>query len=218
MTSPETLEARIASFFSRFPSVEFAPGTPVLEATEHPETTFYIKDGYVRQYIISPDGVELTVHLFRSGSFFPLMQVLNDTPNRFFYEAFTPIVMHMASAVDVRQFLKSEPEVLYDLTQRLLLGIDGLLVRLEVVAFGSAALRVADGLIFLVRHFGTIEGNSVKIDQRLTHRHIAQIVGLTRETTSLELERLMKQGILSKDGDRLVILDHQRLSQAATLG
>ena len=61
-----------------------------------------------------------------------------------------------------------------------------------------AAEKLVYILQYLVARFGEpAERGMTKIDLRLSHQDIAEMVGLTRETTAVELHRLKDRGLIS---------------------
>lgn len=212
---PESITQQVAAFFNQFPTKQLAEGQSFLQPGDDISQLYYLEIGFVRQYVISADGVELTHHLYKPGSFFPLLLSLDVSESRFYFEAFTEAVVRPAPLDMVVPFLKNHPDILIDLNTRLLAGLNGLLHRLEVMSFGTAQTRVANGLLFLARHFGQAHANEILITQPFTHKNLSHFVGLTRETTSLELEKLVAQQVVERRGANYVILDQAKLAALA---
>jgi CRP/FNR family transcriptional regulator len=103
-----------------------------------------------------------------------------------------------------------------DLTRRLLAGMQGLLTRLESLVFGEANVRTALLLLHYAKIFGekTPEGTVVGVP--LTHREIASWIGTTRETASLQVEALQKEGIIRYRGRTIVITNTDALKKKAS--
>lgn len=210
------IESKIEQFFAQFKPVSYKKGALLLRAADQPRGIFYLRKGFVRQYAISPDGVELTVHVFTPGTFFPMMWGLNDIENRYYYEAFVAAEVWLAPRTKVVNFLKREPLAAVLLAMRLLSGINGLLKRLELADFGHAYTRVVSAILYLAKHFGERQKNEVIIHERFTHREIASLVGIARETTSVELEKLMKEQLVIFKDHTILIPNIKALEQAIT--
>lgn len=200
-----TIESPVLKFFSKFKEIQqYKKGETVLYPDKQPAGCYYLKKGFIREYTVSENGAELTIHIFSPGSFFPTTWIINDTPNRYYFETITPVELSIAPKNDTIQFLRRNPNVLFDLTRRLLQGLDKLSFRIELLVFDKADKKVASILLFLSRHFGKITGNTVYIDHLFSHREIASLAGVSRETASRELENFQKEGIITYKREILI--------------
>jgi CRP/FNR family transcriptional regulator len=146
--------------------------------------------------------------MFRPGSFFPLMSVLGESKNEFTFEAISTAAVFMRKRAHIREFLTSNPDVLLDVTERLLSGMEGLLHRLTLLSTQSAYERVTSLLVYVARSIGVSEPEGVRIPIFLSHKDIASWVGTTRETVSLQMETLKKYGRIYYAGRTLFIRNH----------
>lgn len=185
----------------QFPELSFTPKTVILDPVKTLNDIFYLEEGYVRMYLLSEDGEELTLHVFRPGSYFPLMLVLTDTPNKYYFEAVTPVLVRKVPKAKIITVLKDHPDILFDLATRLSGGIIGYLVKVESLLLHDAYKRVVSILCYLGERFSeTLPDGSVRINLSITHYLLSTWVGLTRETVSRQIEKLEKEElIVSKD-------------------
>ena len=212
----DVIKRKINDFFSRFNKHYFKKGEILLHPDENPQGAIYLQSGHVREYSMSPEGVEITLHVFAPNSFFPMTWVLSDIPNRYYYEALSDVDVYFAPKTAVTDFLKSEPDVLLDLTSRLLMGVDKLLTRIESLTAAKASERLISALIFLARHFGKEYGNEIRIEKKFTQREIGTLAGITRETTSREWDKLEKQQLIAFSNNEIVIKDLTYLQEQLT--
>lgn len=208
---------KIEMFFSQFHLRRFSKGKILLQPEDKPIGAYFLKEGHIKMYGISPQGIEIIIHLFHPKSFFPMTWVLNDTPNRYYYEALTSIEVSVAPKDKVIDFLKKESDVLFDLTKRIFMGVGKLTVRMEHMASEKASLRVASIILYLARHFGESIDNKVIIKQMFTHRDIASLAGVSRETVSRELEKLRKVELVQYKRNKIILNDIGKLEQDVLL-
>ena len=205
-------------FFERFKPLKFRKREIILEAEEKPEGVFFIKSGYVRSYSISEEGREFTLNIYKPGTYFPATWALAEVPNTYFFEAMTTVELVRAPKEELKGFLKIHPEMLMDLTRRLLVGLNGLLVRIEHLLSKDAYHKVASALFMVGRRFGRKDGKGkIVVELPLTHQDIADLSYLTRETTSLEMKKLEKKGLVAKRKRLLVIKDMGKLKKESLL-
>jgi CRP-like cAMP-binding protein len=200
-------------FFDQYPEGKFKRGSKIMSAGEDPEGMYYLIDGYVRQYAISPNQEILYLHVYKPGSCFPLMWLINETSNRYHYEAMTNVLMKRAPTDKVKQFILKSDEMLEHFTSRLLLGMDGLMARMESLVLDDAYTKTVMLFWYFAKSFGRRDGRRIIIDVPLSHREIASWIGTARETASLQAETMKEKGIISYSGKRYVIADVNRLDK-----
>ncbi|MBI4009356.1 Crp/Fnr family transcriptional regulator [Candidatus Roizmanbacteria bacterium] len=199
------IKAKIQAFFTKFPLKRYKKEEVLIDPNEELKGAFYLAKGFVREYTISPQGDELTLHVFAPGSYFPMTWVINGIKNRYYYEALMTCETHIASKEKVLGFFEKEPSVIFELSKRLLQGIDKFLVRIEYFASGTAKIRVISAVLFLARHFGVEKKNAIKLQYPFTHREIASFAGVSRETASREIERIRSQKLVEIRDHKLEI-------------
>lgn len=206
-----TIQKKIDSFFGQFPLTKFKKGESMLSAGSDPSGVFFLQKGFVRQFLFTLDGSELTLHFFKSGSYFPLFWAINDLPNRFNYQTLTNAEVRIASKEKFLELINNDPGILRNITSRLLFGLDGLLTRVESLASRNARQRTIGIIHFLGKHFGSLKGNSLCLTHPFTHEDISNLTGLTRETTSRELEHLSKTGLIVVKNRLIQVPDIRKL-------
>lgn len=206
-----SVQETIDAFFSAYTKLSYKANEMIIRAGEPPPGIYYLKEGYIRMYAVSETGDILSFHMFKPGSFFPMMWAFNDTPNHCFFETITPAIVVRAPRNEVMAFLKKNPEVLFDLTRRILLGLDGLLLRVESLVMDDAYRKVGLLLTYLSKHFSTRNNIGHMIDIKVTHRDIASWIGTTRETASLQIEEFKRRGLIEYHGRFIVVPDVSRL-------
>jgi CRP-like cAMP-binding protein len=200
-------------FFDDFPTTTYKKGSIILSSDEEPEGMQYLKSGFVRQYAKKADGSMLYLHVYRPGSCFPLMWLFNDTPNRYTYEAMTEVVIRKAPTAHVKAFIGKHPEIMEHFMSKILLGLDGLLARMESLVLDSAYTKTVLLFWYFAKTFGVREGNTVRIDVPMSHREIALWIGTARETASVVTEQLKKKGIIDYHGKHYEIRDMAALDR-----
>lgn len=205
------------TFFSRFPTLQYKKGEVILRAEDPPSGVYYLKSGFVRQYIVNANGDMFVIHIYRPGSFFPLMWAVNNIPNSFYFEAMTQTVVHRAPKDPVIKFLRQHPDILFYTTQRLISGLHGLVSRIEHLVLDTAYMKTALLLLYLAQHFGKPADGGILLRVPVRHREIAAWIGTTRETASLQIEALKRRGILKTRGRQLIIPDLKLLEREAVL-
>jgi CRP/FNR family transcriptional regulator, cyclic AMP receptor protein len=184
----------IARFFNKYPEQVFEAGEMLIKSDEQPTGIFYIVSGQVKQSDINQKGNELVLNVFKQPSFFPVTWALNGSENIYQYQAVTKTVTRRAPANEVMEWLKVQPDVVFDLLLRLQSGIEGLMKRMSFMMAGSAAEKLIIELVIAGQRFG--EKTDRGIILKLSVNELSARSGLARETASRELTKLKSAGLI----------------------
>ena len=212
----QKVNQKVDQFFSNYPVKSVPSGQVILQAGDQPQLVYHLIQGRVKQYDLSEQGTEVIVNVFKPPAFFPMSYVINDAPNEYYFETEIETQMHQAPAAEVLDFLKANPDVLYDLLARVYRGTDGLLRRVAHLMSSSARSRLAYELLVECRRFN--ESSESGISVNLSEADIASKAGLTRETVSRELQKLKAEGLVTSNKRQIVVPSADRLEQALKKG
>lgn len=184
-------------FYKQFSTREYKKGENLIRADDNPQGIFCLTKGYVRQYTISKTGIELTLRILKPISYFPLIWAINGAPNIYFYEALTSVEVGRAPKDQVVKFIKDKPEIILELMSKLLSDYAETLTRIEHLVFSDAYRRVISVLLYIANNFGKETKQGIVVDHRFTQQDIATLVGVARETASIEIGILEKKGLVN---------------------
>lgn len=201
----ETMQT-LHNFFSKQKLLSYKKGEVIIREDDEPSGVYYLSSGFVRLGATLINGGELTFNIFKPGSFFPMMWAIGDTTNAYFCQALSEVKLYRVPKPEVVTFVKENPDVLFDLTKRILIGMDGLLKNIQHLMFGSSENRVAAAILMLVRRFGEKNAQGqVIIGIDLTHQDISLLAGVTRETTSIAMKQLERRGLIKPLKKRYIV-------------
>ncbi len=205
-------ELLISDFFSKYTKLQYKKNEIILRAGDSPSGVLYLKSGFVRMSFSTDTGEMLVLHVFRSGSVLPMTWIINDTPNRYYFEALTPSEIWRAPREDVLKLFQDKPEIEHHMMIRMMNGLSGLMKRMEFMVFDSAYKKTVLLLLYYAKHFSE-DVQKGKLMIPLTHKEIAAWIGTTRETASLQIETLKKKKLISYKKRIIVIPDLDALSK-----
>jgi CRP-like cAMP-binding protein len=164
-------------------------------------------------YQIFENGRELTLNIFKPGTYFPMIWAFSGQTNRYYFEAFSSAKVFIAPKDSVIKLLRSDPEILFDLTSRLVTGFGKLLSNVEQLLCANASQRITCTLVILANRFGkAVSDNRILITLSLSHEDIANLSNLTRETTSIEMKKLMDQKLITYTRRKIFIESLEKLN------
>lgn len=212
-----TSRLKLDQFCGQFSLFQYKKHDAIEHAGSIPLAVFYIKSGYVRVYTITEAGEELTVTILKLGDFFPLTVGIDDIPNTYYLDALTYTTLFKVPKDNFLGLIKSNPDILYDLTNHILTHFGDLLTRMEYLVVSRAYSKVAATLLTCAKSLGEIQDGQVVVRVPLTHKDIAALAGITRETTCLEMKKLEQKGLVERVGRLLVVKNLKKLEEESLL-
>lgn len=196
---------KLEEFFTKFKHQIYKKGEILIRADDDPSGIFYIKKGFIKEYAISKKGDELVVNIFKPISFFPMSWAINNTKNIYFFEATTVAEVYKAPKEKILEFVKSNPDVLFDLLSRVYKGTDGLMTRMMYLMAGNAYTRLITELIIHTKRFGS--------PFRISEKDLAAQSGMTRETVSREMKMLKEKRLVVFEKNTIVVKNLNNLEE-----
>ena len=203
-------------FYKQFQVRNYKKSEMLIRADDDPLGIFCLRKGYVRQYTISETGFELTLHILKPISYFPMVWAINGTPNVYFFEALTSVEVGRAPKEQVVNFIKDKPAIIFELMSDLLEDYAETLNRVEHLVFSDAHRRVISILLYIAKHFGEKHGSGFIVHHRFTQQDVATLVGVARETAGIELTKLEKKGLIKYVNHSMLFENIQELKAELT--
>lgn len=203
-------------FYKQFVIRDYKKSEMLIRADDDPQGIFCLTQGYVRQYTISKAGSELTLHILKPISYFPMVWAVNGTPNVYFFEALTPVKVGRAPRDQVVNFIKDKPTIIFELMSELLEDYAETLTRVEHLVFSDAYRRVISVLLYIAKHFGEERKKGILVHHRFTQQDIATLVGVARETANNEMVKLEKKGLVIYKDHSMIFENIDKLNAELT--
>lgn len=200
----EAVAKKLNEFFGTYKIREYNKREIIIKPYDPPKGVYFLKSGLVKMYTISKKGEELILNIFKPNSFFPASWVVNESENLYFFETVNKVKLTIAPKDKTYIFLKDNPDIVFDLLQRLYKGLDGILTRMSYLMSGDAYSRLIAELIIEAKRFGTKPKNK-QITLKMSERNLSEETGLTRETISREIKKLKAKKLIKLKGKKIVI-------------
>jgi CRP/FNR family transcriptional regulator len=195
-------------FIKKSPFKRFDKGEILLNEGDEPTKLFAIKQGYVKITALNNSGTQQLIWIAGSRDVVPTELIFSlGGAVRFFYTACTDLV---AYEVDKAVFLESaytNKDLMGEVAKTMGGYHDRLLRRIH--ATGQPIIR--DKLVHTLYDLASQldhTNNSVDLVSfglRLTHQDLADMVGATRETVSIELHKLRLKRLISYNRRKFVV-------------
>lgn len=205
----------VMRFIRNQPKKVFKKGEILVYQGDEPEVLYGIVSGFVKAYDVSKDGVEQFVWLAKHRDVIPLEWLFaHSKKSPFFYTAFTDVV---AYTIDKRAFLdviKDKSDALFAIAEAISAKYSHIAQHLNATQKPKAREKLLHLLKFIAMRFSHADADGTEVvEVPFTHQDIASLLGLTRETTTLTLHQLKKEGYISYDKNNFYI-HRQKLTEA----
>lgn len=166
---------------------------------EVPRNAYILKQGMVKAYSITPQGDERIVTFHVDGELFPAPWLFGKASSSlYYYEALSDCEVYLVERAELLKAIDSQPAAMRLVMDHFVTGYSAALVRITALEQAKAREKILFTLYYLLqRHGKEILPGVYSIHLGLTHQMIADLVGLTRETTAGELSALKKEKLLS---------------------
>lgn len=174
---------------------------------EIPRQAFMVRSGVIRAYTITTSGEERIVALYGKGDIFPLTWIFGETNTTlFYYEALSDVQLASVPKDVLLDELSKDKAIMFSVLKYAVNQYTALLLRITALEQSKAAEKIAFTLYYLVFRYGIEKQPGIfTIDIRMTQIMIASFVGLTRESTTINLRLLKKKKIIEYDSFTYIV-------------
>lgn len=184
----------------------YLPGDPS-------SSVYFLKRGRVKIANTAPSGKEVTFDILEAGDIFGELDVLEDAPRSTSAETLDDALICVIPRKDFDQYLAMHPSVMYKLTKLIGLRLKKIQSRVEDLVFREVPARLAHLLSELGKTEGVAEKQGIRLNVKLTHQEMANLIGCSRETVSTIMGQFRDDGLIQMDGRTITILKPSALSQ-----
>jgi CRP/FNR family transcriptional regulator len=193
-------------FLTNYISRTYDSGNTILFQGEAPRSACVVESGVVRAINISSQGEEQTINFHAPGEFFPTTWIFDKTPTSiYFYEAVTDCKIRFVPRSELIGSFSRSPESQALLVDYLATSYSAALLRISALSQTKAKEKIMLTLYFLCQRYGVKDGKNISITLNLTHQHLASLVGLTREATATELNKLKRAKIVDYKNQKYTV-------------
>lgn len=199
---------QLENFFQQYKPFTYKKGEIIERPGNFLQFVYYVKDGYVKQYALSWGGEELILNMYNEHAYFYVIFPFSLTNHSYYFSAMTEVTCYRAPRTELVEFMQQNPDILFKILERIhQYGVISLCARMESLVFGNTRSKIAAAVYLTAERFGIPVPNTAdsrKIPIPLTHKDIASLSGVTRETASVEIARLKRGQIISANGEKLI--------------
>jgi len=178
---------------------------------EIPRQAYIVLSGVFKVYRLGNFGEEQIVGFRTKGDLFPETWIFGKTSSAlFYYEALEDSEVLTVEKPVLLELIESRPEMKQHLFDYIMNSYTGLLMQVTALEQSRAAEKLLLMMYYLMFRYGKEASPGVyHVNLRLTHTTLGSLMGLTRETTTMELGRLKRKKIVTYDSKGFMIYRHE---------
>jgi len=159
------------------------------------DVVYLIVRGKIKQYFLDNDGTERTILVLSKGDMFGEITLIQGDSDRVISETLEETEVIRIAKKDFFDTLDNK-EVYNALLEMITTKFRIIMAQLYDNTYCSARTRLINLLTRLSRQYGIKEANTIKIDIKLTHEEIANMIGSSRSTVTRLLNDLSKNNYI----------------------
>lgn len=191
-------------------AVKFARHANVYTCSDQDEMVYFIESGQIKLLMLSSEGRECLLAIHSGGDIFGEL-CLSGSGARL--ETATAMEATILKQIPRSQFFArlSRDSLFEGFGQYLAVRIaDQQQVIANLVTVDSEQ-RLGQTLLQLARTMGKKDPRSIRIELRITHEELSEMVGTTRPRISLFMQRFHNLGLIETNSDRFLIIKENKL-------
>ena len=208
--------SQLKKFFSQFPSKKISKNALIFKPGDKIADVYFMKSGYVRVYTKAPFG-ENTLNIFKPLFLISVIHHFTNLRNNLFFQAITPSEVYIIPKQEFKNFLNNNPKMSNIIMDYFFSSLLLYMTNQGGIINGSAINKVASVLLQIVHDYGDTKNGQLAVNFPATHRIVASLIGLTRETTSVQMSKLQKLGIISTKRNQFVVRNLEKLKDLASI-
>jgi CRP-like cAMP-binding protein len=173
------------------------------------DSLFIVRKGLVKLVSLSDAGTETILHILRPEDVFGEL-LLVEALRPFTAIAMTDVAADVLSRKDFLEILPACPVFASNYAKLLSARLMQVEREFAGLIHAWAFHRLAKELLHLAEDIGEDTGTGIRIALKLTHEDLANLVGVARETVTIQLHKFEEMGLIRREG-RILVVNRVRL-------
>ncbi len=188
-------------------------GDPVYLPADSADGLLLVVSGRVKICHLTSEGKQSILVFVEPGEVFGELSVVDPTLRHEYAEACEATHLVLIPREEIQRVMRAYPDLTMGITKLIGLRRRRVERRLRNLLFHSNRERLVHLLLELVEQYGKLASDGIELNIKLSHQEMANIIGSTRETVTVVLGELQKEGMIEIARRRVKILNLQRLGR-----
>lgn len=192
----------------------YGRGDLVYLPADHADAVLLVTSGRIKLYHVTAEGKEASLALVDAGELFGELAIFDRGHREEFAEAMEKSTVVLIPANAINDLMARHADFSMGVTKLMGLRRRRVEQRLKSLLFRSNRERLVHLLLELAEKYGQPGPEGVLLGIRLSHQELANIIGSTRETVTVQLGEMQDEGLLTIERRRLRLRSVQRLADS----
>lgn len=188
-------EEAVKSWIEKGETILYKKGDIIIKPESLFDYTYLIIDGSAHIFHIHEDGKECVIGILSKGDFIQLFDIFTERDSRVIAKSLSDMKISVVHKEEIRKIVRENSTLSMKLLSDFSLRLQEMVEILSQVAYG----KVEERLLFLFEKLADKdreEGGWLPISVSVTHQDLAGMVGSTRETVTLLINKLIQTGVV----------------------
>ncbi|SRR5579884_570606 len=199
---PPTALEQLAALMQRR---SYKRGQVIFHQDDPGTAAYVIESGCVKVVLLSAEGDEVVLRVLTSGEVFGELALLTGRPRSASVIAVEDTVADTLDRNALLGFLSQHPEAAMPIFRVLADLVHRLTEQVEDLALLDVPRRLERKLLELADSYGQETPAGIRIDVRLNQSELASMIGTSRVSVNNHLSSLVRRGIITREGQRIVL-------------
>lgn len=198
--------------FERMKFTSSYPGGAVLFVEgQSPRGVYLICKGRVKLTMASAEGKTVLVRIADAGEMLGLHSTISGEAYELTAETLEPCQINFVRRHDFLTLLHDHPEAYATTALQLTTQYRGACHQIRYLGLAQSATEKLARFLVESAHKGEPTSQGVRVNLRLTHEEIAQVIGVSRETVTRSLSELRNKMVITTKGPHVLIRNKSAL-------
>ncbi len=214
-TTPQLFPKKIIdSWIKDSNTITYKKGTTISGEITSDDTVYLLIHGQASILRTHLDGKECVVGLVKHNDFLNIHDIFSTINSNMSFKAITDIEVSAINKTIIKDFVLNSPEQSLSLLNFFSDSLQEMSEMLAHIAYG----KVEERIMFLFEKISEVsvdQSEWLVISKQITHQDIASMIGSTRETVSVVIQKLISRGYMKHDKENSTILVNKKYINSA---
>ncbi len=184
---------------------QYRRGELIFRTNDQADRLFFLEAGTIKISVMSPDGEERILDIFRSGDTFGELFFGKNSRRVATAQALSDVTVRTMTGDAFMGLMRTRPDLCLTFVRHLVEQQRRTLTRVEALMHVRAGPRLLAILLDLAERCGRQAGDCYALPETLTQGALARMAGLNRSTVSILIKEFRLGGVVSGRGSALEI-------------
>jgi len=184
----------------------------VFQIGDPPDFVYWVKTGRAKIIKLTEDGREMIYGICNPGDIFGEMAFVENTPRDTTVVAEEDMAWFAIKRNHLFALAKSKPGIIYRFAQLIGERRREAEEMTEVLLYRGVRERLVSMLLRLSKEYGIQDARGKLLRIKITHQDLASMIGSSRETVSLTMGDLKREGVIEVNERKIIIKNEEQLA------